>query len=41
MGNNSGYRKQNGYVAQKAVATFGGRIWTAWFTKEISFLTVL
>lgn len=28
--------KQNGYAAQKAVATFGGRIWTAWFTKEIS-----
>ena len=28
--------KQNGYASQKAVATFGGRIWTAWFTKEIS-----
>lgn len=27
--------KQNGYSAQKAVAEFGGRIWTAWFTKEI------
>ncbi|WP_052248524.1 GLPGLI family protein [Chryseobacterium taiwanense] len=28
--------KQNGYPAQKAVANFGGRIWTAWFTKDIS-----
>jgi len=27
---------QNGYQAQKALASFGGRIWTAWFTKEIS-----
>ncbi|MDQ1856646.1 GLPGLI family protein [Chryseobacterium sp. WLY505] len=27
--------KQNGYSAQKAVAGFGGRVWTAWFTKEI------
>jgi GLPGLI family protein len=27
--------KQNGYPAQKAVAEFGGRVWTAWFTKEI------
>lgn len=27
--------KQNGYSAQKAVVNFGGRIWTAWFTKEI------
>ncbi|NIF05676.1 GLPGLI family protein [Chryseobacterium sp. Tr-659] len=27
--------KQNGYQAQKAVAGFGGREWTAWFTKEI------
>lgn len=27
--------KQNGYSAQKAVAEFGGRVWTAWFTKEI------
>lgn len=28
--------KQNGYPAQKAVANFGGRIWTAWFTKDIA-----
>lgn len=28
--------KQNGYQSQKAVANFGGRIWTAWFTKEIN-----
>lgn len=28
--------KQNGYAAQKATANFGGRIWTAWFTKEIN-----
>lgn len=28
--------KQNGYLAQKAVANFGGRIWAAWFTKDIS-----
>lgn len=28
--------KQNGYSAQKAVANFGGRIWTAWFTKDIA-----
>jgi GLPGLI family protein len=28
--------KQNGYAAQKAVANFGGRIWTAWFTKDIN-----
>ncbi|MDW9381082.1 GLPGLI family protein [Chryseobacterium sp. JV558] len=27
--------KQNGYSAQKAVTEFGGRIWTAWFTKDI------
>lgn len=27
--------KQNGYNAQKAVVNFGGRIWTAWFTKDI------
>ncbi|MFS4429884.1 GLPGLI family protein [Chryseobacterium sp. S90] len=27
--------KQNGYPAQKAVAEFGGRVWTAWFTNEI------
>ncbi|MDR3024260.1 GLPGLI family protein [Chryseobacterium sp.] len=27
--------KQNGYPAQKAVTEFGGRVWTAWFTKEI------
>ncbi|KQT24343.1 hypothetical protein ASG22_10045 [Chryseobacterium sp. Leaf405] len=28
--------KQNGYQSQKAVANFGGRVWTAWFTKEIN-----
>ncbi|MBV8326956.1 GLPGLI family protein [Chryseobacterium sp.] len=28
--------KQNGYQAQKAVANFGGRVWTAWFTKDIN-----
>lgn len=28
--------RQNGYPAQKAVANFGGRVWTAWFTKEIN-----
>ncbi|MET3536599.1 GLPGLI family protein [Chryseobacterium limigenitum] len=28
--------KQNGYLSQKAVANFGGRIWTAWFTKDIA-----
>lgn len=28
--------KQNGYLAQKAVVNFGGRVWTAWFTKEIA-----
>ncbi|MCS3530077.1 GLPGLI family protein [Chryseobacterium sp. JUb7] len=28
--------KQNGYPAQKAVADFGGRLWTAWFTKDIN-----
>ncbi|WP_294238024.1 GLPGLI family protein [uncultured Chryseobacterium sp.] len=28
--------KQNGYQAQKAQANFGGRIWTAWFTKDIA-----
>lgn len=27
--------KQNGYSAQKAVTEFGGRVWTAWFTKDI------
>ncbi|MFZ4930555.1 GLPGLI family protein [Chryseobacterium sp. Mn2064] len=27
--------KQNGYTAQKAVVNFGGREWTAWFTKDI------
>lgn len=27
--------KQNGYSAQKAVVHFGGRVWTAWFTKDI------
>lgn len=27
---------QNGYPAQKAVAGFGGRVWTAWFTKDIA-----
>lgn len=26
---------QNGYPAQKAVVSFGGRVWTAWFTKDI------
>lgn len=28
--------KQNGYQAQKATAYFGGRIWTAWYTKDIA-----
>lgn len=28
--------QQNGYPAQKAVTNFGGRVWTAWFTKEIN-----
>ncbi|WP_449399938.1 GLPGLI family protein [Chryseobacterium wanjuense] len=28
--------KQNGYPAQKAIAIFGGRIWTAWFTRDIN-----
>jgi GLPGLI family protein len=28
--------KQNGYSAQKATVNFGGRIWTAWFTKDIT-----
>lgn len=27
---------QNGYPAQKAVTNFGGRFWTAWFTKDIN-----
>ncbi|MBK1894618.1 GLPGLI family protein [Chryseobacterium paridis] len=27
--------KQNGYSAQKATVNFGGRIWTAWFAKDI------
>ena len=27
---------QNGYKAQKALTNFGGRIWTAWFTKDIN-----
>jgi GLPGLI family protein len=27
--------KQNGYVTQKAVVDFGGRVWTAWFAKDI------
>lgn len=27
--------KQNGYSVQKAVAEFGGRVWTGWFTKDI------
>lgn len=29
------YEKQNGYSTQKAVVYFGGRTWTAWFTKDI------
>ncbi|WP_415324986.1 GLPGLI family protein [Chryseobacterium sp. MMS23-Vi53] len=29
-------QKQNGYQSQKATANFGGRIWTAWFTKDIN-----
>lgn len=28
--------KQNGYQVQKATVNFGGRIWTAWFTKDIN-----
>ncbi|ASK31366.1 hypothetical protein CEY12_15190 [Chryseobacterium sp. T16E-39] len=28
--------KQNGYPAQKATVDFGGRVWTAWFTKDIN-----
>ncbi|PKF75292.1 GLPGLI family protein [Chryseobacterium sp. PMSZPI] len=28
--------KQNGYPAQKATTSLGGRTWTAWFTKDIS-----
>jgi GLPGLI family protein len=32
----NGTEQQNGYPAQKAVANFGGRVWTAWFTKEIN-----
>ena len=28
--------KQNGYSAQKAIVNFGGRTWTAWFTKDIA-----
>lgn len=28
--------KQNGYAAQKAVVNFGGRVWTAWFTKDVA-----
>jgi len=28
--------QQNGYPAQKAITNFGGRLWTAWFTKEIN-----
>lgn len=28
--------RQNGYLAQKAIVNFGGRVWTAWFTKEIN-----
>ncbi|TZF96009.1 GLPGLI family protein [Chryseobacterium panacisoli] len=31
----NGVEKQNGYSAQKAVTEFGGRVWTAWFTKDI------
>ncbi|WP_048505049.1 GLPGLI family protein [Chryseobacterium angstadtii] len=27
---------QNGYSVQKAVTNFGGRVWTAWFTKDIN-----
>lgn len=26
----------DGYTLQKATATYGGRMWTAWFTKEIA-----
>lgn len=29
-------REQDGYHLQKAVSKFGGRNWTAWFTKEIN-----
>ncbi|WP_326981724.1 GLPGLI family protein [Chryseobacterium sp. MYb264] len=28
--------QQNGYPSQKATAYFGGRTWTAWFTKSIA-----
>jgi hypothetical protein len=28
--------QQNGYKAQKATTNFGGRVWTAWFTKDIN-----
>lgn len=28
--------KQNGYSSQKATASFAGRTWTAWFTKDIN-----
>ncbi|ROI01321.1 MULTISPECIES: GLPGLI family protein [unclassified Chryseobacterium] len=31
----NGIEQQNGYPAQKAVVDFGGRVWTAWFTKDI------
>ncbi len=32
----SDVQNQNGYPSQKAVVNFGGRIWTAWFTKDIN-----
>ncbi|WP_246008788.1 GLPGLI family protein [Chryseobacterium lactis] len=32
----NGTEKQNGYAAQKAVVNFGGRVWIAWFTKDIA-----
>lgn len=32
----SDVEKQYGYQAQKATVNFGGRTWTAWFTKDIA-----